>query len=148
VKRINSFVPLPLIKSFCANVRWTCGAARLGRSHFRISGSLCGCDAGGEAMRRGKGKVIVIALMSLFGSVHAALARWSHSECEALRGHFLRTCHCHPKYDDFARYRARLIGPFETEYNVENWEKAYRQGLAHWDRRGDKADAPSSYCAR
>jgi hypothetical protein len=84
-------------------------------------------------MRPGKGKVIIVAFVSLVtAGVHAASARPSHRVCDALRGHFVQTCHCHPKYDDSARYRGRLLAGFETEYDVEKWEKAYRQGLAQW----------------
>jgi hypothetical protein len=64
--------------------------------------------------------------------VHAAFAKPSHKKCPVLRGHFVQTCHCHPKSDNSTRYRGRLIAGFETEYDVENWEKAYRQSLAHW----------------
>ena len=85
---------------------------------------------GVKAVGKGKRKVIIIALICFLAGVNAALARRSHSDCETPRGHFLRTCHCHPKYDGFARYRARLTGPFETEYDVEKWEQALRQGVA------------------
>src|SRR5215470_9929526 len=91
-----------------------------------LSGGSRGCDAAGEAMR--KGTVIIIALVCIFGGAPAGVAGQSRSDCEA-SGHFPGTCHCHAKHDEFARYRARLIGPFETEYDVEKWEKALRQGL-------------------
>ena len=79
----------------------------------------------GEAIR--KNTVIIIALVCIFGGAPASLAGQSRRDCEA-PGHFPRTCHCHSKHGDFVRYRARLIGPFESEYDVEKWEQALRQG--------------------
>jgi hypothetical protein len=89
-------------------------------------------------------KIIIIALVCIFGGAHASLAGQSRSDCEA-PGHFSRTCHCHPK-DDFARYRAHLIGPFETEYDVEKWEKALRQGLATKSRENFRTEGPHRPC--
>jgi hypothetical protein len=88
-------------------------------------------------MRLGKGKVIIVAFVSLVTGMHAASASSPHRACGALRGHFAQThfvqiCHCHPKYNDSTRYREHLLAGFETEYDVEKWEKAHRQGLAQW----------------
>jgi hypothetical protein len=79
-----------------------------------------------------RGKITIVAFGCFVAGVHAVLAKPSHRACEALRAHVVQTCHCHPKDDNSARHRRRLIAGFETEYDVENWEKAYRQGLAHW----------------
>jgi len=82
-------------------------------------------------MQFGKHKIIIVALACSLAGAHAALARPSHRACETLRGHAAQTCHCDPKYEESIRYRRRLAG-FETEYDVEKWEKAYRQGQAQW----------------
>jgi hypothetical protein len=83
-------------------------------------------------MRLDKGTVIIVALVSLLTGMHAALAKPSHRACATPSVHFVQTCNCHPKYDNSTRYRRRLLAGFETEYDVEKWEKAYRQGLAQW----------------
>jgi hypothetical protein len=83
-------------------------------------------------MRLSKGKVIIIAFACSVAGVHAVLAKPSHRACEGLKGYFAQTCHCDPRHDNSTRYRRGLIAGFETEYDVENWEKAYRQGRAHW----------------
>jgi hypothetical protein len=78
----------------------------------------------------GEGNAIIIALIWLFAGAHAALARQLHSHCEAANTHrhgaTLRMCHWHPKYDF---QRAPLAG-FETEWDVEKWEKALRDGAS------------------
>jgi hypothetical protein len=83
-------------------------------------------------MRLKKGTGFIVALACFVAGVPAVLAKPSHKACEGLRAHFVQACHCHPKYDNSTRYLGRHIAGFETEYDVEKWEKAYRQGLAHW----------------
>jgi len=82
-------------------------------------------------MRLGKGKVIAVAFVYFVADVHVALAKPSYIPCAPLRAHAAQTCHCDSKYDRSAWDRRRLLAGFETEYDVEKWEKAYRQGLAH-----------------
>lgn len=83
-------------------------------------------------MRLGKGKAIIIAFACSVAGVHAVLAKPPHRPCAALRTHAAQTCHCDPKYGGSSWDRRRLLAGFETEYDVEKWEKAYRQGRAHW----------------
>jgi hypothetical protein len=83
-------------------------------------------------MRLGKGQAIIVAFACSLAGVHAALAKPSHRSCAVLKAHAVQTCHCHPKYDNSTWDRRRLLAGFETEYDVEKWEKAYRQGRAHW----------------
>jgi hypothetical protein len=94
-----------------------------------------------------KGTVIVIAVLCIFGGAHTSVTGQSRSGCEAL-GHFSRTCHCQPNYDDFARYRAGLFGPFEIEYDVEKWEKALRQGLGTQSRENFRIEGPDIPCRK
>jgi hypothetical protein len=82
-------------------------------------------------MRLGKSEMIVVALICFVAGDHAALAKPSHRACEAIKDGLVQTCHCHPKYDNPARHGGRLLAGFTTAYDVEKWEKAYRQGLAH-----------------
>jgi hypothetical protein len=56
-----------------------------------------------------KGTVIIIALVCIVGGAHT---------------------------DGFAGHRARLIGPFESEYDVEKWEKALRQSQENFRIEG------------
>ena len=77
-------------------------------------------------MRLGKSKAVIVALACSMAGVHVALAKPVHRGC----GYGARTCHCEPKHDSSSRYRQRLIAGFVTEYDVEKWEKAYRQGRA------------------
>jgi len=91
-----------------------------------------GCNAGNQTVRLGRGKVIVVAFAWSLAGTHAALAKPSHRACETFRGHAAQTCHCDPKYDNSTGNRRRLLAGFETEYDVEKWEKAYRQGRAQW----------------
>jgi hypothetical protein len=91
-----------------------------------------------------KGMVIIIALACIFGDAHASVAGQPRSDCEA-PGHSPRTCHCR---DGFAGYGARLIGPFETEYDVEKWEKALRQGLGTKSRENFRTEGPDIPCCK
>ena len=62
--------------------------------------------------------IIIIALVCIFGGAHT---------------------------DGFAGHEPRLIGPFETEYDVEKWEKALREGVATKSReniRREGSDIP------
>jgi hypothetical protein len=59
--------------------------------------------------------IIIIALLCIFGGPHT----------EGLAG-----------------YEARLIGPFETEYDLEKWEKALRQGLGTKSRENIHIERP------
>ena len=77
------------------------------------------CDAASEAMH--EVTTIIIALVCIFGGAHT---------------------------DGFAGYRARLIGPFETEYDVEKWEKALRQGLGTKSRENFRTDGPDIPCCK
>src|SRR5215470_1693447 len=83
-------------------------------------------------MHLGNRRVIIVALACSVAGVNIALAKPSGRACEAHRGHVARTCHCEPKHDNSNRSRQRLIAGFVTEYDVEKWEKAYRQGRAQW----------------
>ena len=83
-------------------------------------------------MRLGKGKVIIVAFACSLAGVHAVLAKPSHRPCAALRAHAAQTCYCDPKFDNSTWDRRRLLAGFETEYDEEKWEKAYRQGRAQW----------------
>ena len=83
-------------------------------------------------MRLGKGKAIIIAFACSVAGAQAVLAKPLHRLCAALRAHAAQTCHCDPKYDNSTWDRQRLLAGFETDYDVEKWEKAYRQGRAHW----------------
>lgn|SRR5215470_1801563 len=85
---------------------------------------------GDQTMHLGKGQIIIVLLACFVADI--ALARPQHRTCEALRGHGAYSCHCDSKYDDSRRSRRRLLAGFETEYDVEKWEKAYRQGHAQW----------------
>jgi hypothetical protein len=82
-----------------------------------------------------KAEAIIVAFACSLAGVHAVLAKPPHGACGALRGHRAQACYCGSKYDDSRRYRARLLAGFETEYDVEKWEKAYRQGHPHWGSR-------------
>ena len=84
-------------------------------------------------MRLGKGQVIIVAFVCSVAGVQAVLAKPWQRLCVAQSAHIAQTCHCGPKYDRSARYRRRLIAGFETEYDVEKWERAYRQGRAQWE---------------
>ena len=97
------------------------------------NGGACGCNVGGQIMRLGKAEIIIVALVCFLAGVHASLAKPLHRACEAHRAHVVQACHCHPKYENSARYRGQLVAGFESEYDVEKWEKAYRQGLARWN---------------
>jgi hypothetical protein len=60
--------------------------------------------------------IIIIALVCIFGGAHT---------------------------DGFSGYEARrLIGPFETEYDLEKWEKALRQGLGTKSRENIHIEGP------
>jgi hypothetical protein len=59
--------------------------------------------------------MIIVALVCIFGGAHT---------------------------EGFAGYEARLIGPFETEYDVEKWEKALRQGLGTKSRENIHIEGP------
>jgi|SRR5215467_13563014 len=83
-------------------------------------------------MRLGKGKAIVVAIACSLAGAQVALAKPPHRACEALKRYGAHTCHCDSKHGDPGRYRRRLLAGFETEYDVEKWEKAYRQGRAQW----------------
>jgi hypothetical protein len=83
-------------------------------------------------MRLRKGKAIIVAFACFLAGVHVVLAKPPHRACETLTGYGAQTCHCHSKYNNSRRYRRRLLAGFETEYDVEKWEKAYRQGHARW----------------
>jgi hypothetical protein len=87
-------------------------------------------------MRLGKDKVVIVVFACFAAGAQAVLAQPSLRPCEPLSRHFVQTCHCHPKYDTSARHRGRHpIAGFDTEYDVEKWEKAYRQGRALWGTR-------------
>ena len=78
-------------------------------------------------MGKGKGKIIVVAL--IFFSAEGQAVSWSlrHNGCGACKTHHLLTLHhCQQSYDN----SAGLSGPFESEYDMEKWEKALRQGVA------------------
>jgi hypothetical protein len=83
-------------------------------------------------MHLAKGQVIIVAFACSLAGVHAVSAKPSHRPCAALRAHVMKTCHCDPKYDNSTWHRRRLLAGFETEYDVEKWEKAARQGRAQW----------------
>jgi hypothetical protein len=110
-------------------------AAKNGRVPL-IGCALCGYEhyglQMGLSMRIGGREIIAVALLCFMTGVHAARAKPSHGACAALKGRFVQSCHCDPKYANRARYEARLLAGFKTDYDVEKWEKAYRQGLAHW----------------
>jgi hypothetical protein len=78
-------------------------------------------------MQGGIGKVIVITLILFLAELQTAVASWGHNGCRLVRNHHLKTtCHCHPNYGNLAGSN----DPFDTEYDVEKWEKAFRQGVA------------------
>jgi hypothetical protein len=95
-------------------------------------------------MHLGKGQVIIVAFVCSVAGVQAVLAKPSQRPCVAQSAHIAQTCHCGPKFDHSARYRRRLISGFETEYDVEKWEKAYRQGLVHWGSQSKHRPCVSS----
>ena len=86
-------------------------------------------------MRKANGiEMVVIALVCLFAGAKPSAARPSLNASVSYSGHAARTWNCQSRQGDRARHSARLSGDLETEYDVENWEKALRQELP---RRGE-----------
>jgi hypothetical protein len=84
-----------------------------------------------------RGWIAVIVLTCLFAGASPSAARNSPGEGNFARGHAARNAECQSGRGDLARRSAQLSGAFETEYDVENWEKALRQELVpRNDRRG------------
>jgi hypothetical protein len=71
-------------------------------------------------------KIIIVALLCLFAGTAANAARQSKGACETYspprQKSVLKTHPRHPKWC----LRARLTNPFETEWDLEKWEKALR----------------------
>jgi hypothetical protein len=81
------------------------------------------------------GGMIAIDLVCLFVGAKPSAARALQNASVSSSGHAARTWHCQSRQGDLARHSARLSGAFETEYDVENWEKALRQERA---QRGER----------
>jgi len=95
-------------------------------------------------MRLSKSQVIVAALAYSITGGSVVLAEPSYRDCRTVRAHVVQTCRCDPQEHGSTRYRGRLIAGFETEYDVEKWEKAYRQGRAHSDSRSKRGQCGAS----
>jgi hypothetical protein len=71
-------------------------------------------------------KITIVALLCLFAAPAAGSARQLKEPCEAhsspQQRSVLKTYPRNPKRCQ----RARLINPFETEWDLEKWEKALR----------------------
>ena len=92
----------------------------------------CDCSAVFKPCAQAKLEYFFVALACSLAAVHFAFAKPLHRDCEAFRGHGAHTCRCDSKHDGSNRYHRRLLAGFESEYDVEKWDKAYRQGRAQW----------------
>jgi len=73
-----------------------------------------------------KMKFFMGALLCLLAARDAGLAKSLHQHCDASNSsrRSLVVAKCHQT----GHARVRLIDPFETEWDVEKWEKALRAG--------------------
>lgn len=73
-----------------------------------------------------KAKITITALLCLFAAAGASSARQlnghCHTSCLSRQRLVLKTRPCYPKWYP----STRLTNPFETEWDVEKWEKALR----------------------
>src|SRR4051794_14511560 len=82
-------------------------------------------------MRKVNGReMIVIVFVCLVVGATPVAARSLPSQSESSIGHGPLNWRCHYRPGDLARHSARQSRAFETEYDVENWEKALRQESA------------------